>query len=508
MLEYLKDALQLPLFPIIYCSTATIDQNWRGDRINMNHIPAIFCARRVLWPVAFLLAGLLCAPEARAQEQAPQARGEITLSFAPVVRKVAPSVVNIYTRKVIEERQSSPFFDDPFFRQFFGEGFGQNRARVQNSLGSGVIVRPDGLIVTNNHVIQGADQITVVLHDNREFEAKVVAAEPRLDLALLRINTKGEKLPDLAIRDSDELEVGDLVLAIGNPFGVGQTVTSGIVSALARTNTGIGDFGFFIQTDAAINPGNSGGALVSGDGRLVGINTAIYSKSGGSVGIGFAIPSAMVSAVIAAEANGGKLVRPWIGLSGEVVTSEIAASMKLDRPQGVVVREVYPGGPAARAGVMPGDVVLLINDRPVADPGALRFRLATLPVGKQAQLSVIRHGAPIVVTVDLLPPPGDPAPDERLLKGEQPLNGVLVANLSPALSDILNIGQWSGVVIEKILQGSFADRLGLMTGDILVKLNDQEIKTTAGLEAQLRQPTKSWRIAVSRGGKVKVIEVK
>ncbi|MDA0240497.1 MAG: trypsin-like peptidase domain-containing protein, partial [Proteobacteria bacterium] len=314
---------------------------------------------------------------ASAQKRIPSSQSDIQLSFAPLVKRVAPAVVNIFTTKTVTARRVSPLFDDPFFRRFFGENFaGPRRQRKENSLGSGVIVRPDGMIITNHHVIQGADEITVILADRREFKAVIVGSDERTDLAVLRIDTGGRSLPHLTFRDSDDLEVGDLVLAIGNPFGVGQTVTSGIVSALARTQVGINDLNFFIQTDAAINPGNSGGALVTMDGKLVGVNSAIYSRSGGSIGIGFAIPANMVQTVMTGL-TGGQLVRPWLGGAGQAVTSDIANSIGLDRPVGVLINSLYPNGPATRAGLAIGDVVLAVNDREVNDPEALRFRIAS-----------------------------------------------------------------------------------------------------------------------------------
>jgi Do/DeqQ family serine protease len=457
---------------------------------------------------ALLLLGSQSLPAA-AEEAVPQSKNEIDLTFAPLVKAAAPAVVNIYTRTVVKERQTSPFFDDPFFRQFFGDQFkfGQPKERVQGSLGSGVIVRADGLIVTNNHVIDGADQIRVVLNDKREFEAKIVAAEERLDLALLKVETKGAALPVLVMRDSDELEVGDLVLAIGNPFGVGQTVTSGIVSGVARTNTGIGDFGYFIQTDAAINPGNSGGALISTDGKLIGIPTAIFSKSGGSIGIGFAIPSNMVAAVVKAEGSGGKLIRPWIGAAGEAVTNDIAQSLGLPRPVGVVVQQLYAGGPAERAGVKPGDIIVGVNGREVEDPEGLRFRLATLPVGEQATINILRRGAALDLPVALIAPPEVPAPGEALLDGRQPLSGALVINLSPAAADELNISAWEGVAIAKIKRGSIADRVGFEPGDIVVKFNGREIQDTQDLASLVEATPAPWSITINRGGKVKTFEL-
>jgi serine protease Do len=461
---------------------------------------------------AVAMAGLVLlatgAPAA-SQSSVPESAAEIELTFAPLVKKAAPAVVNIYTRKVIKERIGSPFFDDPFFRQFFGDGpgLGRERERVQNSLGSGVIVAPDGLVVTNNHVIEGADQIIVVLNDGREFDARVIASEERLDLALLSVDTKGESLNVLELRDSDELEIGDLVLAIGNPFGVGQTVTSGIVSGLARTQTGINDLGFFIQTDAAINPGNSGGALVGMDGRLVGVNTAIFSRSGGSVGIGFAIPSNMVKAVIEAEAHGGKLVRPWSGIAGETLSADIAKSLGIDRPGGVVVREIYRGGPAESAGVRPGDVLLAVNGKPVADSQGMAFRLATLRVGDRATLSIWRRGQTIELPLDLVAASAEPAPDETLLEGRQPLQGATVVNLSPALSQEMSVDAWKGVAVVKVRRGTFAVEFGIREGDIVAKVNGEEILSVAQLRTIMDAAANSWTIEVVREGKTRTISV-
>ena len=460
--------------------------------------------------IAAALLPLPALAPALAQDTVPDSAQQIELSFSPVVKKVTPAVVNIYTKKVIQQQALSPFFDDPFFKQFFGDqfDFGRSKERVQNSLGSGVIVQEDGLVVTNNHVIDGADEIRVVLNDGREFPAKIVAQEERMDLALLRFDTKGAKLPTLAFRDSDDLEIGDLVLAIGNPFGVGQTVTSGIVSGLARTNTGINDFGFFIQTDAAINPGNSGGALVTMDGRLVGINTAIFSKSGGSIGIGFAIPSNIVHAVVAAEASGGKLVRPWIGVTGEALTSDIAQSLGFDKPGGVVIKQLYPDGPAAQAGLKPGDVLVTINGRDVLDPQGMAFRLATLPVGGSATLGLVRKGERIEVPVQLTPAPRLPEPNQTVLDGKHPLNGAEVANLSPALGEELSISGWKGVVVTRVKRGSYARELGLRPGDIIARINGAEIADVGGLQAALADPHDEWEVSIMRDGKLQTVTIR
>jgi Do/DeqQ family serine protease len=457
-----------------------------------------------------LIVATFIAVTALAEDAVPTSPQQINLTFAPVVKMVAPAVVNIYTKKVVKQQALSPFFDDPFFKQFFGDqlNFGRSRERIQNALGSGVIVQPDGLVVTNNHVIDGADEIRVVLNDGREFEAKVVSQEEQLDLALVRIDTKGAKLPTLTFRDSDDLEVGDLVLAIGDPFGVGQTVTSGIVSGLARTRTGINDFGFFIQTDAAINPGNSGGALVTTDGKLVGINTAIYSQSGGSIGIGFAIPANIVRAVVDAEANGGKLVRPWLGVTGEALSAEIAESLGFDRPGGVVVKELFPGGPADKAGLKPGDVLLAINGRDVQDPQSMAFRLATLPIGDAAKMTIMRKGEQMDLPIQLVPAPREPEPDETWLDGEQPLTGAQVANLSPALGEELSVSGWKGVVITAIKRGSFALSLGLRPGDIVARVNGTEVQNVDQLSKLMAVSQDEWQLTVERDGKIKTLTVR
>ncbi|HEX6119873.1 MAG TPA: DegQ family serine endoprotease [Dongiaceae bacterium] len=460
--------------------------------------------------IGLIVVAALVATPAVAQDAVPTSPQQITLTFAPVVKKVAPAVVNIYTKTVVRQQALSPFFDDPFFKQFFGDdfNFGRSRERIQNALGSGVIVKPDGLVVTNNHVINGADEIRVVLNDGREFPGKVVSQDEQLDLALVRIDTKGTKLPTLEFRDSDDLEVGDLVLAVGDPFGVGQTVTSGIVSGLARTRTGINDFGFFIQTDAAINPGNSGGALVTTDGRLVGINTAIYSQSGGSVGIGFAIPSNIVRAVVDAEANGGKLVRPWIGVTGETLTADIAESLGLAKPGGVVVKELFPGGPADKAGMKPGDVLTAINGREVQDPQGMAFRLATLPIGKTATVAIVRKGEQMDLPVQLTPAPREPAPDETWLEGQQPLMGAQVANLSPALGEELSVSGWKGVVITAVKPGSYARELGLRRGDIVARVNGADIDTVKQLKTALAHEQDQWELSIERDGKIKTFTVR
>jgi serine protease Do len=468
---------------------------------------------RRLLAFGLLISTLLTIPApVLAQTKAvPGSRAELGLSFAPVVRQVAPAVVNIYARRVVAQRPVSPLFDDPFFKRFFGEDFGlfgRPRERVQNSLGSGVIVDGDGLVVTNHHVIAGATEITVVLSDRREFPAEIVVDDERTDLTVLRVETEGETLPSVPFRDSDQVEVGDLVLAIGNPFGVGQTVTSGIVSALARTQVGINDFSFFIQPAAAINPGNSGGALVTLDGKLLGINTAIYSKSGGSIGIGFAVPSNMVRTVVASAQNGGRVVRPWIGLTGQTVDADLAEGLGLDRPGGVVVTQVYDGGPADQAGIRKGDVILTVGGQPVNDLESFRFRVATARLGDRAKVELRRKGRTKTVTLPLVQAPETPPRNETLLSGRQPLAGAVVANLSPALAEEIDRpGAWEGVIVFKVRRGSLAHRLRVRAGDIIVAVNGKEVKRVGDLQAALSRPTERWEITLSRNGRVRTLEI-
>ncbi len=467
-------------------------------------------ARLCLAVFAALLLGLLpSSPSADAEERRlPKDAREIRLSFAPLVKEVAPAVVNIYTRRVVEQVVGSSLFSDPFFKQFFGEGFGfGERRRVrkrQNSLGSGVVVGAAGLIVTNHHVIAGADEIIVALSDRREFEAKLILDDERTDLAVLRIDTGDEDLPYLDLGDSDSLEVGDLVLAIGNPFNVGQTVTSGIVSATARTGVGITDFQSFIQTDAAINPGNSGGALVTMCGKIVGINTAIFSKSGGSHGIGFAIPVNMVRVVMESARQGlDHVMRPWLGAATQAVTAEIASTLELERPAGVLIRAVHPGGPADTAGLMVGDIVTAVGQRAVDDPDELEYRFGTRVVGGKLDLTVLRDGRELTRTVALRKAPEDPPRDDRELEGASPLAGATVANLSPALAEALGIDTLlAGVVVLDVAWRSPARRLKLRPGDRILRVNGTEVTDTKQLAGLVRVRRREWQLSVKRGRKV------
>ena len=456
--------------------------------------------------LAALLPLSVAMAQAQPQTRVPESRAEMQASFAPLVRKTAPAVVNIYAIKMVRARRGPTLFDDPFFRRFFGDalppGFDAPRDQTQNSLGSGVIVRPEGLIVTNAHVIEGADQIVAVLADRRQFPAQLIGRDERTDLAILRVDGGGEPLPFLELGDSEALEVGDIVLAIGNPFGVGQTVTSGIVSALARANVGVSDLNSFIQTDAAINPGNSGGALVAMDGRVIGINTAIFTRSGGSHGIGFAIPSTMVRAVIAGFAKGdGRLIRPWLGAIARAVGADDMAPLGLARPAGALIEAVHPQSPAAKGGIRPGDVIQAVNGREVDDDSALRYRIATLAVGDTATFKLWRKGASAEARAALEAPIEDPSRDLNQLAGAHPFAGAVVANMSPALADELGNERLSpGVYILQIRGGTPAARFGFRPGDAVREINGRRIGTVRELTAALDQPAERWAIALERGG--------
>jgi serine protease Do len=436
------------------------------------------------------------APPA-APREVPRSMAQVQLSFAPVVKRVAPAVVNVYARTVVQG-PSNPFFNDPFFQRFFGVNPQQQR-RVQQSLGSGVIVRADGLILTNNHVVQGGQDIVVSLSDKREFKAKVQLSDPRTDLAVLKIDAKGERLPTVEFGNSDALSVGDVVLAIGDPFGVGQTVTMGIVSALARANSDASNYQFFIQTDAAINPGNSGGALVTTDGKLAGINTAIVSPSGGNVGIGFAIPANLARRVVEGATTGG--VRfPWIGADGQPVTSEIANAMKLPRPQGVLLKTVFPGGPAAQAGLNTGDIIVYVDGAEVDDMQALNYRIATHRPGEAVKAKVVSDGRWRDVTLKLALPPENPRRDSTTIGGRNPLTGARVENLSPAVALDLQMNLFAKGVVVRAAGGGFAAQYGFQPGDVIRSVNGRPVNDVGSLK-RLLDGTRHWDMVIDRGGR-------
>jgi Do/DeqQ family serine protease len=453
-------------------------------------------ALRVFAAAVAALSGLNVPAMAQGQRVAPASPAEVRLSYAPIVARVAPAVVNVYAARTADNR-NQPM--DEFFRRFLGPGFPMPRDQVQRSLGSGVIVDASGLVVTNNHVIEGADQVRVSLADKREFEADIVLKDARTDLAVLQIKGARERFPVLEFGNSDEVQVGDLVLALGNPFGVGQTVTHGIVSALARTQVGVSDYQFFVQTDAAINPGNSGGPLVDMSGRIVGINTAIFSRSGGSQGVGFAIPADMVKVVVASARGGGSAVRrPWLGAKLQAVTPEMLDSLGLKRPTGALVVSVTPGSPAARSGLQVRDVIVTVEGQAVDDPNAFDYRFATRGIGKTAQLGILRGTKESRVTVALETAPETPR-DELVIRTRSPLLGAKVANLSPALAEELRIDpSIEGVVVIDVPAGSRAAASGFQRGDILLNLNNEQIGKTRDLDRILQGSIRVWRFLLVR----------
>ncbi len=459
---------------------------------------------RIASAVLVALALAVGGHPAAAEPRVPESAAEISLSFAPVVRKAAPAVVNIYARRIVAGR-ANPFAGDPFFEDFF-RSFSRSAPRVENSLGSGVILSAAGFVVSNYHVVGQATDIRVVLADRREYDAEVVLGDQGNDLAVLRlINAPGD-LPVLALRDSDTLEVGDLVLAIGNPFGIGQTVSSGIVSGLARSGVFSGKAqGYFIQTDAAINPGNSGGALVDLSGRLVGINTAILSRSGGSNGIGFAIPANLVAQFVSqAEAGATRFRTPWAGITGQAVDADLAAGLGLARPGGMVIAAIHPQSPLASVGLRQGDVVVAVDGRPVNTPQEMLFRIAQRGIGAEVTLGYIRGGDTRTARVTLAAAPEDPPRDERLVPGETPLAGLQVSNINPAVIAETDLPlDARGVVVTSV--DGFARRFGLRPGDVLIEINGRSIAQTRDVLAAAQNGGRNWALVLLRDGRQQVM---
>jgi len=408
-------------------------------------------------------------------------------SYAPIVKKVAPSVVNIYSTRFIKERpMQNPFMNDPFFRQFFGnqfQGDARERTRKEQSLGSGVIVSPDGYILTANHVVADADEVKVSIAENKkEYTAKVIGKDKATDIAVLKIQATA--LPAVTLADSDQLEVGDVVLALGNPFGVGQTVTSGIVSALGRNGLGFNGYENFIQTDAAINPGNSGGALVDVEGRLVGINTAIISRSGGNQGIGFAVPINMARNVLERLVSGGKVSRGYLGISPQDIDADLAKQFGLTDQTGALVGDVMPDTPAAKAGLKSGDVIVSINGKPVTDAHSLQLMVSQISPGTSVAVKIVRNGFNKTLNVTLAELPGS-----EVASGDQnnsdsgtgmadALDGVTVADLEPQVRQQLRVPAGvNGVLVTDVSSDSNSAEAGLMANDLIVEINRQPVNS-------------------------------
>ena len=406
-------------------------------------------------------------------------------SFAPVVKKVAPSIVNIYTTRFIKERpMRNPMLNDPFFRQFFGnqfQGDDRERTRKEQSLGSGVIVSPDGYILTANHVVDEADEVKVSIADNKkEYTAKVIGKDQGTDIAVLKI--QAANLPAVTLADSEQLEVGDVVLALGNPFGVGQTVTMGIVSALGRSGLGFNGYENFIQTDAAINPGNSGGALVDVEGRLVGINTAIISRSGGNQGVGFAVPINMARNVLERLVSGGKITRGYLGIIPQDIDAGLAKQFNLPDQNGALVGDVSPDAPAAKAGLKSGDVILSVNGKDITGEENLRVTISQLAPGSQATLKIFRNGLNKTVVVTL----GELTGGEAAIGGQDnpdsstgmadALDGVTVADLEPEVRQQLHVpATIHGALVTDVSADSNSAEAGLQPNDLIVEINRQPV---------------------------------
>jgi serine protease Do len=413
----------------------------------------------------------------------PDVRTGLQESFAPIVTTVTPSVVNISSSKVVkaDNSQVSPFFEDPFFRRFFGDDLFQRqvpRERREHSLGSGVVVSNDGFILTNSHVVEGASDVKVSMSDRREFPASLVGVDPKTDLAVIRISQKD--LQPIALGDSSKVQVGDLALAIGNPFGIGRTVTMGVVSATGRGGLGIEEYEDFIQTDAAINPGNSGGALINVSGHLIGINTAILSGSGGNQGIGFAVPVNMARYVLEQIVQTGKVSRAYLGVSIQPVTPEIATAFRLPNAEGALIGEVAPGSPAERAGIKPGDVILRMDGKPIQDSRALQLSIGQMQPGRAVQLALMRDGRERELSVTLGEQPKEPSRAESSRDSKSSasplLDGIDVAVLTPEIARQLGLSTGTqGIAVTGVDPGSVAQEAGLERGDVILEVNRRPV---------------------------------
>lgn len=452
--------------------------------------------RFVLFLISIVFAGSLTAQDAT-NPLVPTSSAQISLSFAPLVKEASPAVVNIYARRIVQSRRR-PFDGDPFFGGLFRD-FGTPRPRVQNSLGSGVIVSPDGFVVSNYHVVGQAEDIRVVLNDRREYQARVLIGDEDSDLAILKIDA--DDMPFLDLRDSDTVEVGELVLAIGNPFGVGQTVSSGIVSGLARSGTATGSArGYFIQTDAPINPGNSGGALIDIAGQLIGINTSILTRSGGANGIGFAIPAALVAQFLEQARNGKTAFdRPWAGATGQPVDADLFDGLGLLRPEGVVLTALHRASPLAQAGMAVGDVVVDVAGQPVNTPAEMVFRMSVQGLGETVAMTYLRNGETVTTDVFLIAAPDDPPRDAVTLKESDILTELQVARINPAVIAELGLPMnVDGVVVMQ--PGPLGRRIGLQTGDLIRGIDRIRIEHPSDVGPALRRAAPNVSIQAERDG--------
>ncbi|HEX5000147.1 MAG TPA: DegQ family serine endoprotease [Terriglobia bacterium] len=457
--------------------------------------------------------------ETHAAKPSDNAAGKASsTTFASAVKKVAPSVVSVFSSRSVKNEVSSlaPFSDDPLFQRFFGDTFKNQapapREREERSLGSGVIISSDGYIVTNNHVIDGASDVKVSLNDRREYTARVIGADSKTDLAVLKIDQTG--LPALSLPENEAVEVGDVVLAVGNPFGVGQTVTMGIVSATGRGGLGIEAYEDFIQTDAAINPGNSGGALVDAEGRLIGISTAILSRSGGNQGIGFAIPARMVHNISDQIIHNGKVSRAYLGVMIQPVTPDLAKAFKTSKAEGALISDVSADSPAERAGLKSGDIVTKVDDRAVEDSRALQLMIGEMPPGRSVKLTVLRDGAERLYPVTLAEQPAERNETRRATAGGAPraesaLDGVALEPVTPEFSRQFGISRdTKGVAVRNVESGSAAARAGLEAGDVIVEANHQTVATVEQLNGAIKSGTTNVALLlVNHEGRTRYIAV-
>jgi len=451
-----------------------------------------------------LVAGVFTGHSVYAENATKQQLENLSQAFRDIVKDVGPAVVYISTEQTVKSRQRTPeqfreFFGDEFFRRFFGD-VPQGREYKQRGLGSGFITSKDGYILTNNHVVEAADKIKVTLSDKREFTAKVVGTDPKTDVAVIKID--GENLPTVTLGDSDTVEVGDWAIAIGNPYGLSQTVTAGIISAEGRSNIGLNDYEDFIQTDAAINPGNSGGPLVNIDGEVIGINTAIFSRSGGYQGIGFAIPVNMAKSVQESLITEGKVVRGWLGVMIQTVTPEIAKGFGLDEATGTLVGDVLKGGPAEKSGIQRGDVIISFDGQAVDGPNSLKNIVAATDVGKKVDVVVIRNGKKKTITVKV----GEQAAEGMQARAETSSEavtkfGISVQTLTPDIAEQLGYDEEKGVVISNVEQGSPAADAGLRRGDLIKEINKTEIESLGDYKKAMDEvgEEKSFLALIKRG---------
>ncbi len=450
------------------------------------------------------------SPELIVNGQNGAARITFENGFSPVVEGALPAVVSVATTRIVRAQDTGlPFFNDPFFRQFFGGGGGEAPPQREQGLGSGVIVTNEGHILTNNHVVEGASEVIVLFNDTEQVRAKIIGTDPQTDIAVIKVDKKD--LHPIALADSSRVKIGQFVLAIGNPFGVGRTVTMGIVSATGRGNLGITGYEDFIQTDAAINPGNSGGALIDDNGSLIGINTAIFTRSQGNQGIGFAVPSNMARSVMDQIVKGGKVVRGYLGVAAQEVTPAVASAFKLKNTHGALVADLAPDGPARKAGLQRGDVIVSINGKEVKDSRGLRFTVASLPPGSDVRLGIVRNGQNQEISAKLteLPTEEQEAPQSFESQEEPGGLGIQVQNLTDEISEQLQLPAGArGAVVAQVQPGGAAAEAGIQRGDVIQEVNRKPISSVEELRQAVRSAGKEPMVLlVNRQGQTTYVVV-